>query len=194
MITRRAVSLALALALVLAFIPPAGPPPAAACSCFLPSTTEDARDLVDRADAVIVGRADRLSEGGASVVVERIYSGDVPGRILVVPPQSMCDYAIDHAETRHLLVLSKLGPAPDPYTASICSLPIASGRESIDLGDAEERYLALLDQVAPPEVLARERPLRNPDSDRTTGLVVAATVVVAAGVIIILDQARRRRA
>jgi hypothetical protein len=183
MITRRAASLALALALVVAVAHVPATPTASACSCDMADPTRaSVSDLLGRADAVVIGRVDRASGSAARVLVESRYKGDVPHRIAVVQRRhsAMCGYDTPLAGTRHFLALTRIGAWS--YEAGLCSsFRVASwDDESTAIPENRQRFLAVLDEVAPPEVIREQHPLAapSPDVDRIAlvlGLMFAAT-------------------
>jgi hypothetical protein len=170
MITRR-VSLALALALVAAVAHVPATPTASACSCDMPDPTRaSVSELLGWADAVVIGRVDRASGRTARVLVESRYKGDVPHRIAVVQRRhsAMCGYDTPLAGSRHFLALTSLGAWS--YEAGLCSsFRVASwDDESPPIPDTRRRFLAVLDEVAPPEVLREQTRCRSP-RPRSTG-------------------------
>jgi hypothetical protein len=187
MITRRVVPLALALALVAAVAHVPATPTASACSCDMAAPTRaSVSDLLDWADAVVIGRVERASGSTARVLVESRYKGDVPHRIAVVQRRhsAMCGYDTPLAGSRHFLALTRLGAWS--YEAGLCSsFRVASwDDESTAMPENHRRFLAVLDEVAPPEVIREQTPLSEPSPSlnwRRIWLLIGIAFAVTAG-------------
>jgi hypothetical protein len=192
---------ALALALVLAFAPP-GAPPAAACVCaswFL-QDDEQIQEFIDRAEVVIVGRAEnvRVDSGGykvATITVERIYAGNPPSALVVRGSNlswgTSCDYTIAETGERHFLSLRSIDGGQ--YETDDCSAFPMAWVERQEPIQPHRDFLAAFERAAPP----REPPAPPTAGDgnaRWVALAAAAgALALLTAVSAALAAAERRR-